>query len=317
MSISKYAEKARLVVEEVEKVIAGKDSCVEKIMMAVLAGGHVLIEDIPGVGKTTLAVAFARAMDLSQRRVQFTPDVMPSDITGFTMYEKSQGAFVYYPGAVMCNLFLADEINRTSAKTQSALLEVMEEGNVTVDGESHPVPEPFLVFATENPLGSAGTQMLPESQLDRFMICVVMGYPEREEEIRILMGEAGAGPLARTEAVITKEELRRMQKETQEVFVHRAVYDYIVSLAEATREHPLISLGLSPRGSLAAVQMAKAGAYMAGRGFVVPDDVAGVFHDIARHRILLSAQAKAGNMTADDVLDEILETVKKPRPEKR
>lgn len=317
MNALKYAAKARMVTDEVEKVIVGKDECVEKIMMAVLAGGHVLIEDIPGVGKTTLAVAFARAMNLSQGRVQFTPDVMPSDITGFSMYDKAQGEFVYYPGAVMCNLFLADEINRTSAKTQSALLEVMEEGNVTVDGESHSVPRPFHVFATENPVGSVGTQMLPESQLDRFTICVVMGYPGREEEIQILMGEAGYGPLSELEPVITREDLIRMQRETEKVFVHRAVYDYIVSLAEATREHPLAALGLSPRGSLAAVQMAKASAYIAGRSFVIPDDVSGTFHDIARHRILLNAQGKAGHSSVDDVLDDILASVKKPRPEKR
>ena len=181
MSGTRYAGKARLVTEEVEKVIAGKQSCVEKIMMAFLAGGHILIEDIPGVGKTTLAVAFARAMSLDQGRVQFTPDVMPSDITGFSMYDKEDGRFHYHPGAVMCNLFLADEINRTSARTQAALLQVMEEGTVTVDGVTYPVPEPFQVIATENPIGSVGTQMLPESQLDRFMICVVMGYPSRKD----------------------------------------------------------------------------------------------------------------------------------------
>ena len=317
MSGTRYAGKARLVTEEVEKVIAGKQSCVEKIMMAFLAGGHILIEDIPGVGKTTLAVAFARAMSLDQGRVQFTPVVMPSDITGFSMYDKEDGRFHYHPGAVMCNLFLADEINRTSARTQAALLQVMEEGTVTVDGVTYPVPEPFQVIATENPIGSVGTQMLPESQLDRFMICVVMGYPSRKDEIEILTGNAGYPSLREMRAVVTADELVRMQAETREVFIHKVIYDYIVSLAEATRDHPMLALGLSPRGSLAAVQMAKAAAYMDGRTFAVPDDVAHVFGDIARHRVILNAQAKASRVSADDVLAEILESVKKPRPEKR
>lgn len=217
----------------------------------------------------------------------------------------------------MCNLFLADEINRTSARTQAALLQVMEEGTVTVDGVTYPVPEPFQVIATENPIGSVGTQMLPESQLDRFMICVVMGYPSRKDEIEILTGNAGYPSLREMRAVVTADELVRMQAETREVFIHKVIYDYIVSLAEATRDHPMLALGLSPRGSLAAVQMAKAAAYMDGRTFAVPDDVARVFGDIARHRVILNAQAKASRVSADDVLAEILESVKKPRPEKR
>ena len=233
------------------------------------------------------------------------------------MYGKEDGTFHYHPGAVMCNLFLADEINRTSAKTQAALLEVMEEGAVTVDGVTYPVPEPFQVIATENPIGSVGTQMLPESQLDRFMICVVMGYPSRRDEIEILTGNAGYPSLREMQAVITADDLIRMQAETREVFIHKVIYDYIVSLAEATRNHPMLALGLSPRGSLAAVQMAKAAAYMNGRTFVVPDDVTQVFGDIARHRVILNAQAKASRVSADDVLAEILESVKKPRPEKK
>lgn len=311
------AQKARLVAEEVGKVIAGKEECVRKIMMAFLAGGHVLIEDIPGVGKTTLAVAFARAMALRQGRVQFTPDVMPSDITGFSMYDKESGQFCYHPGPVICNLFLADEINRTSSKTQSALLEVMEEGAVTVDGVTHKVPEPFQVIATENPIGSAGTQMLPESQLDRFMVCIVIGYPEREDEIAILMGKAGYGPLSETKAVICADELAAMQEEVRQIHVHKVIYDYIVSLTEATRNHPMLSLGLSPRGSLAVVQMAKASAYMNGRSFVVPEDVADVFPDAARHRVILNAQARAARADAERILAEILESVNKPRPEKK
>lgn len=312
----RYAQKAELVTEEVSKVILGKKECIGKIMTAILAGGHILIEDIPGVGKTTLALAFARAMSLEQNRVQFTPDVLPSDITGFSMYRKETGAFVYHPGAVMCHLFLADEINRTSAKTQSALLEVMEESAVTVDGVTHEVPAPFTVIATENPIGSAGTHMLPESQLDRFIICVVMGYPEKEDEVEILMEQSGRRLLETARPVITKEELLEMQREVREVYVHRSIYDYIVELSRCTREHPMLSLGLSTRGSLAVSSMVKAAAYRKGRDYVLPDDVASIFIDTARHRVKLNAQAKANRLTADDVLREILRTVKKPRPER-
>lgn len=313
----KYAQKAKLVTEEVSKVIIGKQECIDKIMTAILAQGHVLIEDIPGVGKTTLALAFARAMSLKQNRVQFTPDVLPSDITGFTMYRKKIGKFVYHPGAVMCNLFLADEINRTSAKTQSALLEVMEESAVTVDGVTREVSAPFTVIATENPIGSAGTHMLPESQLDRFMICIVMGYPEKKDEVEILMEQSESRPLDATKAVITKDELLEMQREVKKVYVHRVIYDYIVELSRCTREHSMLSLGLSTRGSLAVSSMVKAAAYMKGREYVLPDDVVSVFADVARHRVKLNSQAKMNHLTADDIIREILQTVKKPRPEKR
>lgn len=313
----KYAQKAKLVTEEVSKVIIGKQECIDKIMTAILAQGHVLIEDIPGVGKTTLALAFARAMSLKQNRVQFTPDVLPSDITGFTMYRKEIGKFVYHPGAVMCNLFLADEINRTSAKTQSALLEVMEESAVTVDGVTREVSAPFTVIATENPIGSAGTHMLPESQLDRFMICIVMGYPEKKDEVEILMEQSESRPLDATKAVITKDELLEMQREVKKVYVHRVIYDYIVELSRCTGEHSMLSLGLSTRGSLAVSSMVKAAAYMKGREYVLPDDVVSVFADVARHRVKLNSQAKMNHLTADDIIREILQTVKKPRPEKR
>lgn len=311
-----YIEKIKLVTNEVSKVVIGKQECVDKVMMAILAQGHVLIEDIPGVGKTTLALAFARAMSLEQNRVQFTPDVLPSDITGFSMYQKALGKFVYHPGAVMCNLFLADEINRTSAKTQSALLEVMEEDSVTVDGVTRQVPTPFTVIATENPIGSAGTQMLPESQLDRFAICIVMGYPEEDDEIEILMNQAESHPLEKCRAVISKEELLKMQKEVKGIYVHRRIYEYIVKLSECTRNHQMIELGLSTRGSLAVSSLAKAAAYMKGRQYVLPDDVASVFPDVARHRLKLNGQGKMNHLTTEDVIREILQTVKKPRPEK-
>lgn len=313
----KYADKVPLVTAEVNKVIRGKEHCVDKIMQAILAGGHVLIEDIPGVGKTTLALSFARAMDLKQNRVQFTPDVLPSDITGFTMYRKELGKFVFHPGAVMCNLFLADEINRTSAKTQSALLEVMEESSVTVDGITRQVPAPFLVIATENPIGSAGTQMLPESQLDRFMICMVMGYPGREDEVEILREQLGKQPLDEVQPVLTRQELINMQEEVKSVYANEEVLSYVVALAEATREHELLSLGLSTRGSLAVAAMAKASAYVKGRDYVIPDDVEDSFGDVARHRLKLSPQARRDGQDVDEVMKEILRTVPKPRPEKK
>ena len=287
----KYAAYARLVTNEVEKAIIGKQDCIHKVMTAILAKGHVLIEDIPGVGKTTMALAFAKAMDLEQNRIQFTPDVLPSDITGFTMYRKETGEFVYHPGAVMCNLFLADEINRTTAKTQSALLEVMEESAVTVDGVTRPVPEPFLVIATENPIGSAGTQMLPESQLDRFMICTAMGYPDAVDEVRILEEQALDRPLTHVQKVISRQQLLLMQREVEQVYTHPMVYQYIVALSQATRQSPYLSLGLSPRASLAAASMARANAYLNGRKFTLPDDVQAIFKDVAQHRLRLSPQA--------------------------
>lgn len=311
-----YVEKVRRVTGEVQKAIIGKGECIDKIMMAILAEGHVLIEDIPGVGKTTMALAFARAMNLDQNRVQFTPDVLPSDITGFSMYQKATGKFVYRKGVIMCNLFLADEINRTSPKTQSALLQVMEESAVTVDGVTRPVPSPFVVIATENPIGSAGTQMLPESQLDRFMICITMGYPSREDEARILMEQARIKPLDEIKAVISREDLCAMQQEVRSVFLHKVIIDYIVKLSEATRNHPMLDLGLSTRGSLTLTRMVRACAYMKGRDFAIPNDVTEVFADVARHRLKLGSQAKVSHTSADDIIDEILRTVKKPRPEK-
>ena len=306
---------AQRVIGEVEKAIIGKRDCILKIMTAILAKGHVLIEDIPGVGKTTMALAFAKAMDLQQNRIQFTPDVLPSDITGFTVYRKEAETFVYHPGAVMCNLFLADEINRTTPKTQSALLEVMEEGSVTVDGVTRPVPDPFFVIATENPLGSAGTHMLPESQLDRFMISTAMGYPETDDEIRILTEQALDRPLSHVRTAISKTQLLQMQQEVEKIFTHQVIYKYIVDLSRATRQHPCVSLGLSPRASLAAASMARATAYLKGRSYVLPNDVVEVFPDIARHRLRLNNQAQTEGKNADQILREILTSVRKPRPE--
>lgn len=312
----KNVDKAVAVMKEVEKVIVGKDECIDTIMTAILAGGHVLIEDIPGVGKTTMALAFAKAMNLRQNRVQFTPDVLPADITGFTIYNKATDSFVYQAGAAMCNLFLADEINRTSPKTQSALLEVMEEGNVTVDGVTREVPSPFIVIATENPIGSVGTQMLPESQLDRFMVCISIGYPDIAEEIDIIRSRREKNPLEQVRPALAEGELLQMQKEVTGIFIHDEVYKYIANLAAATRKSDMLELGISPRGSLALSKMVQARAYLKGREFAIPEDVASVFLSVAIHRVRVSAKAKLNRKTEADVLLQLLKEVPKPSPEK-
>ena len=303
---------AKAVMEEVARVVTGKDDCIKKAFAAILAGGHILIEDVPGVGKTTLAVAFSRVMGLENHRVQFTPDVLPADILGFNMYRKETGDFVYYPGTIMCNLFLADEINRTSPKTQSALLEVMEEGKVTVDGVSREVPKPFIVMATQNPKGSAGTQLLPESQLDRFMICMSMGYPDVKSEIAIARGRSNSANMVELQPVIGAQELEALCGMVEEVYMSDSIYTYIVSLVGKTRENSYIELGVSPRGTIACVRMAKAWAFLQGRNYVMPEDVADIFLDIAKHRIVLNTKARVTHMTEEAILSEIVSVTKQP-----
>lgn len=296
------------IVAEVNKVVKGKDRVIRKVLAAVLAGGHVLLEDIPGVGKTTLAMALGKSMELVYRRMQFTPDVLPSDIVGFTMYNSGTGKFEYREGAVFCNLFLADELNRTSSKTQSALLEVMEESRVTVDGVSHALPTPFTVIATENPFGSSGTQLLPESQLDRFLICLNMGYPSHEAAVDILKGSAGRD-LEQVQSVITVERLMELRREADELHVEQDIYEYLVNLTEATRKDARIALGVSPRGSIALLKMARAMALMRGGAYVIPEDVLAVIDDVWRHRIHLNARARAEGMDVSDVILEITERI--------
>ena len=308
-------EKITQLQKELETIIKGKKAVTDKIIMAVLARGHILLEDVPGVGKTTTALALSRLMGMEFNRIQFTPDVVPSDVTGFTMYEKQTGQFMYRPGAVMCNLLLADEINRTSSKTQAALLEVMEEGRVTVDGETHEVPQPFVVLATENPVGSSGTQMLPESQLDRFMVSLSMGYPDHQSLVELLRDRQKVNPLELARTVITREEVLKLQSEVQDVDVADEVLDYIAKLAEATREHEMIVLGLSPRGTLALCRMAKAAAYMSARDYVIPKDVQTVFKDVAAHRMVLDSRARYQEKSAREILDEILAEVPQPKVE--
>ena len=308
-----YNGKAKQIMDEVNKVVIGKRMIIEKVLTAILAKGHILLEDFPGVGKTTLALAFSKAMALEHHRLQFTPDVLPTDVVGFHLLNKEGDGYQYKQGAIMCNLFLADEINRTSSKTQSALLEVMEEGKVTVDSVTREVPKPFVVMATQNPIGSIGTQMLPESQLDRFMIRLSMGYPDRESEIGILKERQNANPLDKVVKVVEKEDILAMQNLVEEVFIHDSIYEYITMLVAQTRENPLIELGVSPRGSLAIMNMVKALAFLHGREYVIPADVQAVFKDVSAHRMILKPKARVNNVTVDNLLEDILRIVKAPR----
>lgn len=305
-------QKTSQVTEQVNQVIIGKEDCVKKVMAAILAGGHILLEDIPGVGKTTMAMAFSKAMSLENKRLQFTPDVMPSDVLGFSMYQKQTGEFVYQPGAVMCNLFLGDEINRTSPKTQSALLEVMEEGSVTVDGVTRKVPEPFVVIATENPAGSVGTQLLPESQLDRFMICTSIGYPALEDEIAIVKGRQPGEVEDNLQAVMSREELIYCCQMVEQIYMEDAIYRYICELCRATRDNSMVELGVSPRGSVSLARISKAVAFLNGRDYVIPDDVQEIFMDVAAHRTVRNAKARAAKRSVEDILRDVMESTKKP-----
>ena len=300
------------ILQEIETVIIGKRENVEKILMAILAGGHVLMEDVPGVGKTTTAMTFARVLGLQTRRVQFTSDTVPSDIIGYSVYDKESGSFVYKPGAVMTNLLLADEINRTSSKTQSALLECMEELRVTVDGQTHELPKPFVVLATQNPVGSAGTTLLPSSQLDRFMVKLSMGYPDFASQVSILRDRHSTNPLDNLKTIVTIDELRQLIAEAARVEVKDSIYEYVTHLTQATRAHPMVALGISPRGALAVCRMAKARAFVLGRDYMIPEDVAAVFADVCAHRLVLSTKARMLEERAENIIRSILDSVNMP-----
>lgn len=301
------------ILNEVQKVILGKKPVVEKVLMAVLADGHVLLDDVPGVGKTTLAVALSKALGLRYQRVQFTPDVLPSDIVGFSIYDKSTGDLRYMPGAVTrANLLLADEINRTSSKTQSALLEAMEERQVTVDGEVHPLQKPFLVIATENHVGAAGTQLLPHAQIDRFLVRLTIGYPDFEAQMDIIRDRQISNPMDDVKQVADCGDILTMQKEAAAVTMKDEIVAYITRLSIASREHPMVELGISPRGAIAVSRMARACAYLKDRDYVVPEDVRAVFADVCAHRLLLSQKAKAAHLTARAILEQILKETKEP-----
>ena len=302
---------AAAILAQVRRAVVGKDEVLARVLLAILAGGHILLEDIPGVGKTTMALAFSKALGLDYNRVQFTPDVMPSDITGFTLYNKEAGRMEYQPGAVLCNLFLADELNRATSRTQSALLEAMEEGQVTVDGVSHPVPRPFLVIATQNPAGASGTQPLPDSQMDRFMVRLSLGYPAPADEMDMVRRRQGGNPLDSVEQVVDREGLLALREKAGAVYLSDEVLDYIVRLVGATREHPMILQGASPRATLALAAMAKAAALVRGRDYVNPEDVELVFPDVVPHRLLLSPRAE-GDKSFDPAA-ELLARVPAPR----
>ncbi len=305
-------ERIEAIMTEVGRVIKGKDEIIEDVLAAIIAGGHILLEDIPGVGKTTLALTISKTMSLSYHRVQFTPDVLPSDLLGFSMFNSQTKEFEYRQGSVFCNLFLADEINRTSPKTQSALLEVMEEGRVTVDGVTRELPKPFVVIATQNPFGSSGTQKLPESQLDRFMVRLSMGYPDHANAVSILKGNVG-DVLQTLTGFVTLEDVLAMQEDAKALFVHDALYDYLVKLTENTRNEDYFLYGLSPRASLALLRMAKATAYIEGAKYLLPEHILKIFHQVSCHRLTLSARAKARGFTISTALDEIAKNTPLPR----
>ena len=300
------------VTKQVGQVILGKEQEIREIMLAFLANGHVLLEDIPGVGKTTLALAFSKSMQLDYKRIQFTPDVLPSDLTGFSIYRREEERFVYQEGSVFCNLLLADEINRTSPKTQSALLEVMEERRVTVEGVTRPVPEPFLVIATQNPQGSAGTQLLPEAQVDRFMVSLSVGYPDYDSELAMVLGVREKSRVEDVVSALQGDTLRDIQTAVDQVYLKENVGDYIVRLVRATREHPELSCGGSPRASIALVRMSRAAAFLNGRDYVIPSDVEEQFPYIIRHRITLDSAARMNGRTKDAVIGEILQQTRRP-----
>ena len=303
---------ASQVVTEVQKAIVGKDPVLVKALAAILARGHILLEDIPGVGKTTLALAFAKALNLQFSRVQFTPDVMPSDVTGFSIYDKATGKMEYQPGAVMCNLFLADELNRATSRTQSALLEAMEEGQVTVDGVSRPVPQPFMVIATQNPVGASGTQKLPDSQLDRFLLRLSMGYPSELEELALLRRKQYGHTMGGVEQVVDREQLEQMRQAVDRVHVSEEIMQYIIRLVNATRKHPQLLQGASPRATLAVTAVSRAVAFLRNRDYVVPEDVQTIWVDAVAHRLLLVPGAER-SVSVQEIARTALRSVEAPR----
>ena len=304
-------DKAKLILREVGKVIVGKDETMIKVLLAIVAGGHILMEDIPGVGKTTMAVSLSRALGLDYNRVQFTPDVLPSDITGYSIFDKNTGSMSYQKGAVLCNLFLADELNRATSRTQSALLQAMEEGEVTVDNNTYPVPRPFIVITTQNPTGAKGTQMLPDSQMDRFMLRVSMGYPSHRDEIEMIRRRQSGVSTETVEQVVSRQELLQIRKDAEQVYLKEEMIGYIVSLCEKTRNDPAILQGASPRASLALTALSKATAWIQGRDYVLPRDVRFVFRDCIEHRLIWSQEmAEADART--EVLTKLFASVKAP-----
>ena len=300
------------ILKQLRRVVVGKDEVLLWVFAAILAKGHILLEDIPGVGKTTMALAFSKVLGLKCNRVQFTPDVLPSDVTGYSILKQDTGCMVYQPGAVLCNLFLADELNRATSRTQSALLEAMEEGQVTVDGISHPIPRPFTVMATQNPTGAAGTQLLPDSQMDRFTVRLTMGYPAPEDELKMVLGRQSGDPLDAVTPLLSQDALIEMQETVAATYIKESVVRYIVALIGATRSHSAVRQGASPRATLSVTAMAKAVACLQGRDYVIPADVQEVFAVTVAHRLILTDEAKDRGIAPRQVLEEILAAVKAP-----
>ena len=301
--------------QAVSSVVVGKEDQVKIAVTVLLAGGHLLMEDVPGVGKTVLAKTLARAMDTKVNRIQFTPDMLPSDVTGVAVYDQTANRFEFQPGPIFANVVIGDEINRASPKTQSALLECMEERQVSVDGETHRLPNPFTVFATQNPTEMEGTYPLPEAQRDRFMARISMGYPDREAELAMLESRDGADPLAALRPVLSADDVRAMIAQVEQVFVAPSVKRYVVDLARATREHPAVRVGVSPRASLQLLRAAKAAAAVAGRGYVIPDDVQDLLGPVFAHRLVLCVRGgrqQTGYAEAERVVSEIAASVAAP-----
>ena len=304
---------SKVITEEIRKVIIGKDDVVDKVLMSILANGHILMDDVPGVGKTSLAIAFGKALGLDYNRIQFTPDVLPSDIVGFSVFNKEKDSFTYMPGVVNnTGLLLADEINRTSSRTQAALLEAMEEKQVTVDGVTHPLRDPFIVIATMNQVGAAGTQMLPHAQMDRFLVRLSIGYPDKASEMRIIQERQVRDPYSVIRTIVDKDSVSNMQRAVLAVTIKESIVSYIADLVAASRNSQHTELGISPRGAIAVSHMAKASAIMSGRDYVVEEDIRRVFTDVCAHRIILTQKARAAGMSAQDVLEQILSSTKSP-----
>ncbi len=312
LPFSEATQRMQAVVETVEGVIIGKSQSVRLAVTALFSGGHLLIEDIPGVGKTTLAKAIARCIGGTFKRIQFTPDLLPSDITGTTVYNQKTGEFSFRPGAIFANIVLADEINRSPPRTQSALLEAMEEAQVTVDGVTYALPKPFFVIATQNPIERHGTYPLPEAQLDRFLMQVRLGYPQAEEEAIILQRQAITHPVDEVQPLIDGETVLQIQRQVRLVRVSPALRRYIVQIVQMTRTHPAVALGASPRGSLGLMRASQAWALLHGREFVTPDDVKAVSTAVLAHRLILKAEAQARQVSSAQVIQEILASVPLP-----
>ena len=303
----------RSILAQVRKAVRGKDQVLARVLLSILAQGHILLEDIPGVGKTTMALAFSKALGLRCQRVQFTPDVMPSDLTGFSVYHRERQGFEYQPGALMCNLFLADELNRATSRTQSALLEAMEEGQVTVDGVSRPIPQPFVVIATQNPVGAAGTQPLPDSQLDRFTIRLSLGYPSHQAEFEMVRDRQGGNPLSQVEQAVDHAGLAGLRRSVGQVHVSDDVLNYLLELIEATRRDPQILQGASPRATLAPTHISQAMALASDRDYVIPEDVQAMFYDVIAHRLIFAPRAAETPQAQKELMARVMQGVKAPR----